>query len=176
MKFIKMKCPDCGSILDIDAERKQVLFCHHCGSKLLIDEEITKVQLDDPEKAGYEFEQGRIKARQEEKRKEHEKQEKIAEAKRVMEENYKKQHAIAEQEMAVRNAKYTLHGWLLFIAVIIALIFIPGYTFVKVVVGFIAGLCIYFVQSGKCHKDYEHSFKTRVDTDDEGNIIHAEKL
>lgn len=176
MKFIKMKCPDCGSILDIDIERKQILFCHHCGSKLLIDEEIAKVQLDDPKKAGYEFEQGRIKAQKEEKRKEHEKQEKIAEAKRVMDENYKKHHAIAEQEMAARNAKYTLHGWLLFIAVIIALVLIPGYTFVKVIIGFFAGLFIYWVQSAKCHKDYEHSFNNRVDTDDEGNIIHAEKL
>ncbi len=175
MKLIRMKCPDCGSILDIDPERKQVLFCQHCGSRLMIGEETAKLSPDDPEKAGYAFEQGRIRAQKEEMRKEREKQEKIAGAQRVMEENRQKHYAMAEREMASRNGKYTLYGWLVFVAVVIALILIPGNAVVKVFLGFLAGIIILWVTSDQCKKDYRHSYTTRVETDDEGNIIHAEK-
>lgn len=96
MRLIQMKCPDCGSVLDADVDGKPVLFCQFCGSKLLIDDESKKVYFDDPAKAGYEFEQGRMKAQAEERRKAREKEEKIAEAKRVLQQNYKKQYALAE--------------------------------------------------------------------------------
>ena len=176
MRLIHMKCPDCGSVLEIDAEGKPVLFCQYCGSKLLIDDESRKIQLDDPTKAGYEFEQGRIQAQKEERRKEREKQEQIAEAKKIMQENYKKQYALAEQERKRRNAKYTLHGWMLFLAIVAALIIIPGYVFFKVIFGMMVGCLIWGTQSAKCKESYEHSYNDRVETDDEGNIIHAEKL
>ena len=176
MRLIHMKCPDCGSILDIDTDGKPVLFCQFCGSKLLIDDEIKKVQLDDPSQAGYEFEQGRIRAQKEERRKEHEKQEKIAEAKRVMEANYQKQHALAEQGMADRNTKYTLHGWLLFLAIIVAMFLIPGSTILKIFLGVFIGCIIWASQSAKCKETYEHSYQDHVETDDEGSIIHADRL
>ena len=175
MRLIHMKCPDCGSTLDIDVDGKPVLYCQFCGSKLLIDDEIRRIQLEDPTKAGYEFEQGRIQAQREERRREREKEEKMAEAKRVMRENYERHHAMAEREMAQRNAKYTLHGWLLFLAVIAVLAIFPGEIFVKVLIGLLIGCLIMAVQSTRCKASYEHSYTDHVDTDDEGDIIHAER-
>ena len=66
MRLIQMKCPDCGSTLDIDVEGRPALFCQFCGTRLLIDDEVKKVQLQNSAQAGYEFEQGRIRAREEE--------------------------------------------------------------------------------------------------------------
>ena len=176
MRLIHLKCPDCGSVLDADADGKPVLFCQFCGSKLLIDDESKTVHFDDPEKAGYEFEQGRIAAQKEERRKEREKEERIAEAKRVMDANYRKQYALAEQERSQRNTKYTLHGWLFFLAVVAVLCIIPGDVIIKGFIGLLTGCVIWAVQSAKCKREYERTYHVRVETDDEGNIIHAEKL
>lgn len=38
MKLINMRCTNCGALLEIDAERKEV-YCSYCGTKLLIDNE-----------------------------------------------------------------------------------------------------------------------------------------
>ena len=176
MRLIHMKCPDCGSILDVDPNGKPVLFCQFCGSKLLIDDESQNIHIDDPSKAGYEFEQGRIKAQKEEQAKEREKEEKIAEASRVRQENYKKQYALAEQERDRRNAKYTLHGWVLFLIIAVVLLVFPGVVIVKICLGLISGCIICSVQSARCHKPYEHSYTEHADTDDEGNIIHVDRL
>ena len=176
MRLIHMKCPDCGSVLENDASGKPVLFCQFCGAKLLMDDESRKVQLEDPTRAGYEFEQGRIKAQKEERRKAREKEEKMAEAKRVMEQNYQKHYALAEQERRSRNARYTLHGWLLFLTVAAALVLIPGDPFLKGIIGLLTGCFIWAVQSTRCKKTYEHSYHDHVETDDEGDIIHADRL
>lgn len=38
MKLIKMECPNCGSILEMDSER-EFMFCQFCGQKLYLDKE-----------------------------------------------------------------------------------------------------------------------------------------
>ena len=176
MQLVRLKCPDCGSVLETDANAKPVLFCQYCGSKLLIDDGAGKTYPDDPAKAGYEFEQGRIKAQREERQRERKKEENIAEAKRVMQENYKKQHAVAERSRNSRNAKYTLHGWLLFLAILGVLFAVPGNAFVKVLVGLISGCIIWAVQSAKSNEPYVHQYTEHVDTDEEGNITHVDRL
>ena len=103
-------------------------------------------------------------------------EEKIAEAKRVMQANYDKHYAIAQQERDRRNARYTLHGWLLFLCLVAVLIIVPGNFIVKISIGWFAGCIIWGIQSSKCKKEYEHTYRVTVDTDDEGNIIHADKL
>ena len=42
MKFISMRCTNCGAELDIDPDRKQV-FCSYCGTKLIIDDEVIHI-------------------------------------------------------------------------------------------------------------------------------------
>ena len=83
---------------------------------------------------------------------------------------------MAEQERSQRNAKYTLHGWLFFLAVIAVLCIIPGDVIIKGFIGLLTGCVIWAVQSTKCKREYERTYHVRVETDDEGNIIHAEKL
>ena len=153
-----------------------MLFCQFCGSKLLIDDESRNVHFDDPAKAGYEFEQGRIAAQKEERRKAREKEEQIARAKRVMEENHRRQTAVAEQERRKRNAGYTIRGWLLFLAIVVILCVVPGNAVVKGFIGFFSGCIIWGIQSSRCKQDYVHEYTYHADTDDEGNIIHVDRL
>lgn len=61
MQLIKTKCPNCGAELEINAELKQAT-CNYCGSTFLIDDEVKNLHIDNAEKTGYEFENGRIKA------------------------------------------------------------------------------------------------------------------
>ena len=142
----------------------------------MIDDESKNIHVDDPAKAGYEFEQGRIRAQKEEQAKEREKEEKIAEASRVRQENYKKQYALAEQARDQRNANHTFHGWVLFLCIAAVLLVFHGNMLVKVFIGLISGCIIWAVQSAKCQKPYEHSYTEHADTDDEGNIIHVDRL
>ena len=177
MRLIHMKCPDCGSVLDVDPNGKPVLFCQFCGARLLIDDESKNIHFDDPEKAGYEFEQGRIKAQKEEERKQREKEEQIAEAKRIMDENYKKHYAMAEEERRTRNAKYILHGLLLFLVVTLAIyIFTSWFSYLKFFASLMSGIVICSVQAARCKQEYRHSYQEHVETDDEGNIIHANRM
>lgn len=64
MKLISLKCPYCGAQLQINAE-KEYVFCEHCGTKILIDNEISRLQIDNAEEAGYQFEKGRQRAQSE---------------------------------------------------------------------------------------------------------------
>ena len=61
MKLIELKCPTCGSILQINSNQK-VAFCQYCGTKLAVDDEVQHTQFDNAEQAGYEFEKGRQSA------------------------------------------------------------------------------------------------------------------
>lgn len=36
IKFVSVKCPECGATLDVEEGRKQ-LFCSYCGTKVMID-------------------------------------------------------------------------------------------------------------------------------------------
>ena len=46
----------------------------------------------------------------------------------------------------------------------------------KSFIGLFSGCIIWGIQSAKCKREYERTYHVRVETDDEGNIIHAEKL
>ena len=61
MRLINMTCPNCGAQLQVDADKKQV-FCEHCGTKLLMDDNVYHIQYDNAEDAGYKFEKGRQRA------------------------------------------------------------------------------------------------------------------
>ena len=64
MKLFELKCPNCGSVLQVSSDRNEV-YCQYCGTKLLVDDGIHHIQYDNAEQAGYEFEKGRQRAQKE---------------------------------------------------------------------------------------------------------------
>lgn len=64
MKLIPLKCPNCGAQLNVDANKNSV-YCEHCGTRIMIDDEINRLQIDNAEEAGYQFEKGRQRAQSE---------------------------------------------------------------------------------------------------------------
>lgn len=45
MKAYSLKCPDCGAPLNVETN-KEFVFCTHCGSKIVLDDESTRVKVD----------------------------------------------------------------------------------------------------------------------------------
>ncbi len=66
MKIVSMTCPNCGAILQVDADNKNVT-CNYCGNALFIDDEMNHVKIDNPEQVGYDFEKGRQSAQSEQR-------------------------------------------------------------------------------------------------------------
>ena len=64
MKLISLKCPGCGASLQVDTSRTTAV-CPYCHTQFLIDDEVRKLQLDNPRNTGYEFEKGRQDAQRE---------------------------------------------------------------------------------------------------------------
>ena len=64
MKLIEMICPRCGAHLQVRENTKRFR-CEHCGTVLLVDDEVQHVQYDNAEDAGYQFEKGRQRAKRE---------------------------------------------------------------------------------------------------------------
>ena len=62
MKLIELSCTNCGAQLSIDEDRTEVV-CQYCGTKMLVDKE--KVNDQEAEEAGYQFEKGRQRAQEE---------------------------------------------------------------------------------------------------------------
>ena len=50
MKILNMSCPNCKGQLTIDMENKKAI-CEHCGTVVLIDDEIQHLQYDNAEDA-----------------------------------------------------------------------------------------------------------------------------
>lgn len=67
MKLLEMKCKNCGAILKVEEDAKYIE-CQYCNTKYKLDDEVQHIKYDDMEKSGYEFEKGRIRAQQEQKR------------------------------------------------------------------------------------------------------------
>lgn len=63
MKIVSLKCPECGASLNIEQGMK-MCFCSHCGTQIMLDDEAQKVRytFDNADEAGYQFEQGRMRA------------------------------------------------------------------------------------------------------------------
>ena len=64
MHLIDTNCPHCNAHLQVDRELKQAT-CEYCGATFLLEEEVKRVQLENAERAGYDFEKGRQKAQEE---------------------------------------------------------------------------------------------------------------
>lgn len=64
MKLVEMKCKNCGALLKVDAEQKDIN-CQYCHAQYKLDDEVQHIKYDDMEQTGYEFEKGRIRAQQE---------------------------------------------------------------------------------------------------------------
>jgi len=54
--------------MKVESDKSEVT-CEFCDTKFAIDDEVKKVEIDDAEKAGYDFERGRQKAKKEQKAK-----------------------------------------------------------------------------------------------------------
>lgn len=66
MKLIDVVCPHCGAALNVDAENRKAS-CEHCGAMLFVDDEVQRVNVENAEQAGYDFEKGRQRAESERK-------------------------------------------------------------------------------------------------------------
>lgn len=64
MKLVELKCKNCGAVLKVQPDSIDI-HCDHCKANYRLDDEAQHIKYDDMEKAGYDYEHGRIKARQE---------------------------------------------------------------------------------------------------------------
>lgn len=71
MKLLELKCKNCGAALKVKPDTADI-HCDHCKAYYKLDDEVQHIKYDDMEKAGYDYEKGKQKARQE-----HEQQKKI---------------------------------------------------------------------------------------------------
>lgn len=63
LRLIPLTCPACGATLSIDAERTMAT-CPHCGRAYLMDDETEHVSHENGYAFGYDFERGRMQARE----------------------------------------------------------------------------------------------------------------
>ncbi|MBR1373270.1 hypothetical protein IJ556_02325 [bacterium] len=61
MKLVSITCPNCGAKLQATPNAK-TLTCDYCNCDVMVDDEVKRVQLQNAEQAGYEFEKGRRRA------------------------------------------------------------------------------------------------------------------
>lgn len=71
MKLVELKCKNCGAVLKVKSDTNDI-HCEHCKANYKLDDEVQHTKFDNMEKAGYDYEKGKQKARQE-----HEQQKKI---------------------------------------------------------------------------------------------------
>lgn len=64
MKLIQTVCPRCGANMRIQQDANKAV-CDYCGTTVLIDDEISRIEYANAEEAGYKFEQGRLRAQAE---------------------------------------------------------------------------------------------------------------
>lgn len=100
MKLVEMKCKNCGANLKVNPEDKDVK-CTFCNTSFKIDDEVKHIKYDDMEQSGYEFEKGKIRAREEAK------QAKIDEKNAILQAQY-------EEEKRKKNLKWWIIGWIFF--------------------------------------------------------------
>lgn len=88
MKLLELKCKNCGVALTVKPNTTDIC-CTHCKASYKLDDEVQHIKFDDMEKAGYDYERGKQKARQE-----HEQQKKIEADKQRIEKIRKSQTKI----------------------------------------------------------------------------------
>ena len=71
MKLLELKCKNCGSLLKVKPGTIDI-HCNFCQTNYKLDDEVKHLKYDEMERAGYDYELGRMKARDEyEKNKRH---------------------------------------------------------------------------------------------------------
>lgn len=64
MKLLQTSCPRCGANMRVIPEANKAV-CDYCGTTVLIDDEINRIEYTNAEEAGYKFEKGRLRAQAE---------------------------------------------------------------------------------------------------------------
>ena len=64
MKLLQTSCPRCGANMRVIPEANKAV-CDYCGTTVLIDDEIKRIEYTNAEEAGYNFEKGRLRAQAE---------------------------------------------------------------------------------------------------------------
>ncbi len=64
MKLLQTSCPRCGANMRVIPEASKAV-CDYCGTTVLIDDEIKRIEYTNAEEAGYKFEKGRLRAQAE---------------------------------------------------------------------------------------------------------------
>lgn len=63
MKLLELKCKNCGAALTVKPNATDIC-CAHCKASYKLVDEVQHIKFDDMEKAGYDYERGKQKARQ----------------------------------------------------------------------------------------------------------------
>lgn len=100
MKLVELKCKNCGAVLKVESGSTDI-HCDHCKANYKLDDEVQHIKYDEMEKAGYDYEKGRIKAREEHKEEK---------ARRKLEE----QAAAVRTEKNAKNRKWKIILWIFF--------------------------------------------------------------
>lgn len=109
MKLVEMKCKNCGAILKVDENAKDIT-CNYCNAQYKIDDEIQHVQYDNMHSSGYEFKRGRIQAQNEER--ERLEKQKREEQKRIEQERREEEAERARLQRQQSNVKWWALGWI----------------------------------------------------------------
>ena len=131
MNLIELKCKRCGAILKVNPNNPEIT-CSYCHTKFILNEEVTKMDLNNMEQSGYNFEKGRMRAQQEADRQKREE----AEA-RAREEERKRAEAaaLAKEKLhkKVNNSKKN-KTQLIIITAVLLVIFVAG--IIKIITSF----------------------------------------
>lgn len=64
MKLLNVHCTNCGAAMKVSKNAK-VITCEYCNQDFVLDDEVKRFMLTNAEQAGYEFEKGRQRAKEE---------------------------------------------------------------------------------------------------------------
>ncbi len=99
MKLVELKCKNCGAVLKVEPDAIDI-HCSHCKTNYKLDDEARHIKYDDMEKAGYDYEKGRIRAK-----KEHEEE--------IRQKAIEARQAAAKAERDAKNRKWKIIGLVL---------------------------------------------------------------
>ena len=98
MKLVELKCKNCGGLLKVE-EGTVDIHCGYCQTDYKLDDEVQHVKYDEMEQTGYDFEKGRIKAKQE-----HEEE--------LARQKVEAQQAAIKAERTAKNKKWIILAWI----------------------------------------------------------------
>lgn len=140
MELKDISCPSCGAVLLIGSDCKGIVTCEYCGKKFILNDGTQKVEhyVPETEEIGYNFEKGKIRARNEEYKKQQD----------LAQERYNKQKEEQKRKLLVKALM-----WLLFFPVMLIFTIVKSSRFdteTKIfAVVIIIGAVIYFMSGGR---------------------------